>query len=181
MMQTYIKRWIWQLFPHPVVFSLVFMAWLMLQHSVSIDNVCMALLLAWGISLISRNFIISTPNINWLQAIQLFFIVLYDVVISNLRVAKLVLGPARNMHPKWYRVPLDTRHEQVNTILAMIITTTPGTVSAGIDQQRGDILVHSLSTDDEHEDIRLIKQRYEQPLMRIYNVKEIPKPEHSQC
>jgi multisubunit Na+/H+ antiporter MnhE subunit len=30
----------------------------------------------------------------------------------------------------------------------MIITTTPGTVSAGIDQERGDILVHALSTDN---------------------------------
>lgn len=40
-------------------------------------------------------------------------------------------------------MPLETEHEQVNSLLAMIITTTPGTVSAGIDQERGDILVHS--------------------------------------
>ncbi len=55
--------------------------------------------------------------------------------------------------------------KQVNTLLAMIITTTPGTVTAGIDQDRGDILVHALSTDDESSwKSRLIKKRYEKPL-----------------
>ncbi len=75
------------------------------------------------------------------------------------------------LHPKWYRVPLETEHEQVNTLLAMIITTTPGTVSAGIDQERGDILVHALSTDNTESDIQDIKQRYEIPLMEIFDVK----------
>ncbi len=36
----------------------------------------------------------------------------------------------------------------------MIITTTPGTVSAGIDQERGDILVHSLSTENTESDVQ---------------------------
>ena len=181
MIDQHFKQLLWRILPHPVIFGLVFMAWLMLQHSLSIDNLLMALLLGWGIALICRHFVVSTPNIHWLKAIKLFFIVLYDVVVSNIRVAKLVLGPKANIHPKWYRVPLDTQHEQVNTILAMIITTTPGTVSAGIDQQRGDILVHSLSTLDENEDIRIIKQRYEQPLMQIYNIKLDTKQEQNPC
>ena len=53
----------------------------------------------------------------------------------------------------------------------MIITTTPGTVSAGIDQERGDILVHALSTDDTELDIQEIKNRYERPLIEIFDVK----------
>lgn len=50
----------------------------------------------------------------------------------------------------------------------MIITTTPGTVTAGIDQDRGDILVHALSTEDENVDIQDIKNRYEKPLIEIF-------------
>ena len=82
----------------------------------------------------------------------------------------MVLGPMHQLHPQWYRVPLNTEHEQVNTLLAMIITTTPGTVSAGIDQERGDILVHALSTDDTELDIQTIKRRYELPLIEIFDV-----------
>ncbi len=50
----------------------------------------------------------------------------------------------------------------------MIITTTPGTVTAGIDQDRGDILVHALNTADESVDIQDIKNRYEKPLIEIF-------------
>ena len=53
----------------------------------------------------------------------------------------------------------------------MIITTTPGTVSTGIDQERGDILVHALSSDNAELDIQEIKNRYETPLLEIFNVK----------
>ena len=84
------------------------------------------------------------------------------------------LGSGRiidHLQPKWYRVPLETEHEEVNTLLAMIITTTPGTVSAGIDQERGDILVHALSSDNAELDIQEIKNRYETPLLEIFNVK----------
>ena len=67
-------------------------------------------------------------------------------------------------------MPLETQHEEVNTLLAMIITTTPGTVSAGIDQDRGDILVHALSAEDPEAEIQSIKARYEKPLMQIFGV-----------
>ena len=100
---------------------------------------------------------------------RLFFVVVWDIVVANIKVAKLVLGPTKNLHPKWFRVPLETEHEEVNALLAMIITTTPGTVSAGIDQDRGDILVHALSTEDEAAEIETIKQRYEQPLIEIFS------------
>ena len=96
--------------------------------------------------------------------------VLWDIIICNIKVAKLVLGPTHKLHPKWFRVPLDSQHEQVNVLLALIITTTPGTVTAGIDQDRGDILVHALSSDNIEIDIQDIKTRYEKALMMIFNV-----------
>jgi multicomponent K+:H+ antiporter subunit E len=54
----------------------------------------------------------------------------------------------------------------------MIITTTPGTVSAGIDQERGDILVHALSCDDVDAEIQAIKARYEVPLIEIFDLQQ---------
>ncbi len=143
----------------------------MLSHSLDASDLLMAVILGLVIPRLVRPFITRTPHIHWQPAIKLFFVVLWDIVISNFRVAKLVLGPPKKLHPKWYRVPLETEHEQVNSLLAMIITTTPGTVSAGIDQERGDILVHSLSTENTESDVQDIKQRYETPLMEIFDVK----------
>ncbi len=167
MHERFFERW----FPHPFVSVLVGVSWVMLAHSLEFGTLLMALILAIAIPRLIRPFVERTPDIHWLPSMKLFFVVVWDIVISNLRVAKLVLGPTDQLKPKWFRVPLDTQHEQVNTILAMIITTTPGTVTAGIDQDRGDILVHALSTDDVDEEIRVIKERYEKPLIEIFDVK----------
>ena len=158
--------------PHPFVSVLVALSWLMLGHSAELFDIVVAIILGLIIPKLIQPFIVKTPNIHWILAIKLFFVILWDIVVSNIRVAKQVLGPTKNLHPKWYRVPLDTDHEHVNTLLAMIITTTPGTVSAGIDQERGDILVHALNSDDPDAEILEIKERYEAPLMAIFNVKQ---------
>ena len=165
--KSFFDRWV----PHPLVSVLCGISWIMLAHSLDAGTLIMALLLAIVIPKLISPFIDRTPNINWKEAIKLIFIVIWDIIICNINVAKLVLGPTKNLKPKWFRVPLDTQHEEVNTLLAMIITTTPGTVSAGIDQDRGDILVHALNTDDIEQEIKSIKTRYEQPLMQIFGVK----------
>jgi len=159
-------------FPHPFVSIIVAASWLMLNHSAQLFDVVVAIILGLVIPKLIQPFIVSTPNIQWKSAIKLFFVVLWDIIICNIKVAKQVLGPTKNLHPKWFRVPLETDHEHVNTLLAMIITTTPGTVSAGIDQERGDILVHALSCDDIEAEIDAIKARYEVPLIEIFNVEQ---------
>lgn len=165
MKASFLRRW----FPHPLVSVIVGVSWSLLNHSLDAGTLVTALVLAVLIPRMVFRFIDYTPNIHWLPAIRLFFVVIWDVIVANIKVAILVLGPTKNLHPKWFRVPLDTDHEEVNALLAMIITTTPGTVSAGIDQDRGDILVHALSTDDEEAEIETIKQRYEQPLIKIFS------------
>ncbi|WP_347453480.1 Na+/H+ antiporter subunit E [Acinetobacter thermotolerans] len=168
MKESFLRRW----FPHPLVSVIVGISWAMLNHSLDTGTLVTSIFLAILIPRLIRPFIDYTPNIHWLPAIRLFFVVIWDVIVANIKVAILVLGPTKNLHPKWFRVPLDTEHEEVNALLAMIITTTPGTVSAGIDQDRGDILVHALSTDDEAAEIETIKQRYERPLIEIFSAQK---------
>ena len=165
MKASFLRRW----FPHPLVSVIVGVSWALLNDSLDAGTLVTALVLAVLIPRMVFRFIDYTPNIHWLPAIRLFFVVIWDVIVANIKVAILVLGPTKNLHPKWFRVPLDTEHEEVNALLAMVITTTPGTVSAGLDQDRGDILVHALSTDDEAAESEVIKQRYERPLIEIFS------------
>lgn len=157
-------------FPLPFVSCIVAVTWIILAGSYSTQSFVMAGLLAIIIPKMVRPFITKAPHIRWGLAIKLILIVLWDILVSNFKVAKIVLGPMDHLQPKWFRVPLDTDHELVNALLAMIITTTPGTVSAGIDQEHHDILVHALRSDNEQADIDEIKQRYEALLIQIFNV-----------
>ena len=54
------------------------------------------------------------------------------------------------------------------TLLAAVITTTPGTVSCVVDEERREILVHALDCDDVAAAAAQMKLRYERPLMEIF-------------
>ena len=93
---------------------------------------------------------------------------LWDIVLSNLTVARLVLSPSARPQPAWVRVPLALQQPGAITLLATIITTTPGTVSCVVDEAAGEILVHALDCVDAAAMAAQIKARYEQPLLEIF-------------
>jgi multicomponent K+:H+ antiporter subunit E len=66
-------------------------------------------------------------------------------------------------------VALDAQHPTAISLLAAIITMTPGTVSCVIDEQRRVILVHALDCSDAPGTAAQIKDRYERPLRRIFD------------
>ena len=53
-------------------------------------------------------------------------------------------------------------------VLAMIVTATPGTAWAELAADRSVLLLHVLSLEDEAEVVATIKERYERPLMEIF-------------
>jgi multicomponent K+:H+ antiporter subunit E len=104
----------------------------------------------------------------WVEVVRLSGIVLWDIVVSNIVVARIVLDPRSHPRPAWVRVPLHTRHPTAATLLAAIITTPPGTVSCVVDDERWEILVHALDIDDPQALVEQVRTRYEAPLRRIF-------------
>jgi multicomponent K+:H+ antiporter subunit E len=95
---------------------------------------------------------------------------LWDIVLSNITVARLVLGPMSRPQPAWLRVPLASEHHRVNALFASIITMTPGTVSAVVDETAHCIWVHALNCDDAAGMVADMKARYEAPLMAVFGL-----------
>lgn len=157
---------------HPALSVLLALSWLFLSHSLELVHLLSAALLGLIVPRLLHGFLVTlrTPPIHWGAALGLARVVLWDIVLSNITVAKLVLGPLGRMQPAWLPVPLDSDHPHVNGLLAAIITTTPGTVSCVINEQRREILVHALNCDDAQAMIDDMKTRYEAPLMRIFGV-----------
>ena len=94
--------------------------------------------------------------------------VLWDIVVSNITVARLVLGSNARLHPAWVPVPLALTHPTAISLFASIITTTPGTVSCTIDEARRVILVHALDCNDPVQMAADMKDRYEVLLLVIF-------------
>lgn len=159
------RRWL----PHPVVSVGLAGVWLLLQQSVAPAHLISGAVLGVVAPLLAQGFLgpAARPRA-WGEALRLTAVVLWDIVVSNMVVARIVLDPRSRPRPAWVCVPLRTRHPTATTLLAAIITTTPGTVSCVVDDERWEILVHALDTDDPQALVEQIRMRYEAPLRRIF-------------
>lgn len=157
-------------FDHPVMSLLLGVSWLTLSHSLALVHILSAVLIGLIVPKLVGGFMPDADRLHWPTAIRLLGVVLWDIVVSNITVARLVLGPMNQLTPLWIPVPLATRHARVNALFASIITTTPGTVSCVIDEDHGVIWVHALSGDDPAAMAQDMKQRYEMPLIQALGV-----------
>ena len=103
-----------------------------------------------------------------LVALRLGLVVLRDIVLSNIEVARLILGREQRIHPGFIWIPLDLRSPHGITALASIITMTPGTLSCDLSADRRYLLVHCLNLGDAEATIGQIKASYERPLLEIF-------------
>lgn len=157
-----------RIFPHPTLSLLLGLSWLALSHSLALVHLLSAVLLGWLLPQLLRGFLSAPAVLHWPTALRLTVVVLWDIVMSNITVARITLGSLKKIQPAWVPVALRSEHPQVNAVLASIITMTPGTVSAVLYAQRREILVHALNCDDAAALARDIQQRYEAPLLRIF-------------
>lgn len=158
-------RW----FGHPVISLMLAASWLLLQQSLALPQLITAAVLALGIPRLLHGFLGPPTHPRALGvAMRLLLLVLWDIVVANLTVARIVLSPLSKPQPAWVPVALDVQSPTSITLLAAIITMTPGTVSCVVDDQRHVILVHALDCSDVPALAADIKARYEAPLKEIF-------------
>jgi len=155
--------------PHPLLSLLLAVSWLLLQQTLALPHLIAAVFLGLAIPRLIGGFIGPRVDFNSLRAaVFLGLIVLWDILVSNVAVARIVLNPWSQPSPAWVRVSLDIRQPNAVVLLATIITTTPGTLSCIVDDVGAVIWVHALDCNDPEELAAQIKQRYERPLKEIF-------------
>lgn len=92
---------------------------------------------------------------------------LWELFKANLRVAHAVLTPGHNMRPGVVAVPLDLTGEVEITMLANLITLTPGTLSLDVSANRRVLYVHTMYLDDPEEFRRGIKDGFERRVKEL--------------
>jgi multicomponent K+:H+ antiporter subunit E len=157
-----------RLVPAPLLSGVLFVAWLLL-NGVSAGHVVLAAVLGIAIPWFTEPFRPDRFHLrSWPTLVALAVTVLRDIVVSNVQVAMLIIGPERRIHPRFVWLPLAIRDPHGIATLAGIITMTPGTLSADLTEDRKHLLVHALNVADEAELVASIKARYETPLRRIF-------------
>ena len=158
-----------KLFPHPILSLTLWFVWLLLNNSFSAGHMVLGLVLAIVIPLLTSKFWPEKVCIrNPLTLAKFTGIVLWDILIANVMVAKLILGNKDKLKPGFITINLDIEHPLGISLLANTISLTPGTVSCDLSTDRRQLLVHGLHIEDQQATINEIKQRYEKPLMEVF-------------
>lgn len=159
------RRWL----PSLPLSAAVFALWLLLVAEVSVGQLLLAALLAVALPLVAARLQPERARLGRpAAALVLVRRVLWDMLLSNIEVARRILGPERVLTPAFVWLPLDLTSIHAITALASIITLTPGTVSAELSDDRRHLLVHCFNLADADALVATIKARYEAPLKEIF-------------
>ncbi len=101
------------------------------------------------------------------KLVAFIFFFLYELIKANLQVAYDVMTPNFFMTPGIVRVPLDAETDIEITLLANLISLTPGTLSLDVSDDRKVLYVHSMYISDKEEFIHGIKSGFERRLLEI--------------
>jgi multicomponent K+:H+ antiporter subunit E len=156
--------------PHPLLTLALALVWVLLVNDFSWGAAVLGLLLGIGISMLTSVYWPSPPRIrNPLAIAEYAAVVLYDILVSNIQVAYLVLfRRGDSLRSQFVTVPVELKSPEAIATLAGTITMTPGTLSADLSADGRSLLVHCLDTSDPDGTVADIKSRYERRLKRIF-------------
>ena len=100
----------------------------------------------------------------WLVT-SLAVVFLKELVLSAVRVARLVLTPSMQIRPGFIAFPLTTDRPVEITMLANMITLTPGTLSVDVSDDKKTLYVHAIDVPDKDAMVADIAQGFERKIM----------------
>lgn len=158
-----------KVFPQPLLSITLLIIWLLLVNSIQPGHILLGGLLGWLIPLLTQRFWPERPAMRqpW-RALRLFGVVIGDIILANLEVARRILGPPRALRPRFIWYPLSLHQDFPITVLSSIISLTPGTVVIDVSRDRRWLLIHCLDCEDPGALVAQIGTRYETPLQEIF-------------
>ncbi len=158
---------------------LLTLIWAGLQGTFGVGNLLLGGLFAWGVLWISRPMFNprerrlregARPLRRFWRTLVLLLVFLRELVLSALEVAWYVLQPGLRIHPAIVALPLDVQTDREITLLANLISLTPGTLSLDVAPDRSHLYVHSITvkTEDGADVIDDIKSTLEKHVSRSF-------------
>jgi len=102
------------------------------------------------------------------RVISLLLLFIYELVLSSWKVAVMVLSPRMDLKPGIFAYPLRVDRDFEITMLANLITLTPGTLSVDVSDDRRILYVHALDASDPDATRRDIAEGFERKIMEAF-------------
>ncbi len=145
------------------------LVWVAITGEVSIGNFVVGFGLGLVVLVFTRR-VVGQPAYTlkaWrVLTLTLFFV--RELIKANLRVAYDVLTPGFQLRPGVVALPLDARTDAEITLLANMITLTPGTLSLDVSADRRVLYLHAMYLDEDVAAFRRkIKDGFERRILEV--------------
>lgn len=154
--------------PYPLLWFCLTVMWLLLNGLTlghTLLGAIVSLFACWSMASLRP----VKPHIHrWYLLPKLFGIFLYDILRSNISLVRIILSKTGERRSGFVTVMLELRDPSALSMLAVIVTATPGSAWIEYKSRSGKLLLHVLDLVDEESWQDLIKNRYEKLLMEIF-------------
>ncbi|MCS6841856.1 MAG: Na+/H+ antiporter subunit E [Roseiflexus sp.] len=104
------------------------------------------------------------------RVVRFVFYALWQIILANINMARAVLlTPKERIRPGIVAIPLSIRSDAEITMLANLITLTPGTLSLDVADDRSCLYVHSIEVGDPDQFRRGIKNGFERLVHEVFS------------
>ncbi|MGM8364655.1 Na+/H+ antiporter subunit E [Virgibacillus sp. W0181] len=151
-----------------VVNLIISFMWMFLSETYSFSSFIFGYLLGIVLILIlDRFFPSSFYLVRVYSIIKLIFIFFRELILSNIDVVRLVYKRKPDIEPGIFAMPTELKTNWEITLLANLITLTPGTMSVAISEDDSIIFIHAMHIDEVHTAIYDIKNTFEKAIMEV--------------
>ena len=142
--------------------------WTLLQAELTLLNFIVGYVLGLGFLVVFKGQLKEKLYIiKWWQVIVLLFVFIRELIIANFIVIAQVLRPKLNIKPGIIAIPTILENDLQVTLLANMISLTPGTLSMEVSPDNKIIYVHVFHIDDEEKIIKGIKDTFEKGIKEV--------------
>ena len=154
-------------FRHPVYTAVLAVLWSILHGRFTLVDLGIGYLVGLVIVWVCRNFWTERVQIRRAgDLLRLLATFAKEVLVANLQVAWIILQPRMPIRPVFLVIPLELRDDLQITMLANMITLTPGTLTVDVAPDRSALYVHCLNAPDADAVREQIKRQFERPLAK---------------
>lgn len=100
-------------------------------------------------------------------AISLAGVFAYDIIVSSVAVARIVLAPNPRPQPAIVVIPVDARTDWGVALFAYFVSLTPGSTCLHVSDDRRSLYVHLLDAPDIPARVAGIKALYERRILQL--------------
>jgi multicomponent Na+:H+ antiporter subunit E len=147
---------------------LLALTWAALTGIFTWNNVLIGFIVGYPVLFIAQRSMGSTTYFHKLGYVLRFAVFyVWELILANLRVAYDVMAPTHRMRPGVVAIPLDAKTDVEITMLANLITLTPGSVSLDVSSDRRFLYLHAMYIDDVEEFRESVKNTIERRVLEV--------------